>query len=59
MASARPESDRLLDMIEAGELDPNYVVLMFVKYMSEDDVADMMDVNELSPRFFTEEDEED
>ena len=54
---ARQETNRLLEMIDEGILDPKEVVTMCVKYMSEDDVADMMDANELSERF--DEDEED
>jgi threonine dehydrogenase-like Zn-dependent dehydrogenase len=54
---ARQETNRLLEMIDEGVLDPKSVVTMCVKYMSEDDVADMMDCNELSERF--DEDEED
>ena len=54
---ARQETNRLLEMIDEGILDPKAVVTMCVKYMSEDDVADMMDCNELSERF--DEDEED
>ncbi len=48
---ARQETNKLLEMIEEGLLDPKEVVVMCVKYMSEDDVADMMDSNELSDRF--------
>ena len=47
---ARQETNKLLEMIEEGLLDPKEVVTMCVKYMSEDDVADMMDCNELSSR---------
>ena len=48
---ARQETNKLLEMIDEGLLDPKEVVTMCVKYMSEDDVADMMDCNELSSRF--------
>ena len=48
---ARENTEKLLTMIEEGLLDPTEVVTMCVKYMSEDDVADMMDCNELSDRF--------
>ena len=47
----REQTEKLLTMIEEGLLDPTEVVTMCVKYMSEDDVADMMDCNELSDRF--------
>ena len=36
----------LLNMIEAGTLDKNTVIIAFCKYMSEDDVKDMMECNE-------------
>ena len=57
VANPREETDRLLEMVEEGLIDPKLVVLMCVKYMSEADVADMMDCNELSERFMEEEDE--
>ena len=49
--------DRALELIEEGIVSAEDMVTMCVKYMSEDDVADMMDCNELSERF--DEDEED
>lgn len=39
-----------LDLVEAGH-DPNSLLLAALKYMSHDDVRDMLDANELSPRF--------
>ncbi len=56
---SRKETNKLIDMIEEGLLDPKDVVIMCVKYMSEDDVADMMDINELSDRFFEDDEEVD
>lgn len=52
--SVREQSNKLIEMIEEGVLNPTDVVTMCVKYMSEDDVADMMDCNELSDRFMEE-----
>ena len=49
--------DKAIELVEEGIVDPIQMVIMCVKYMSEDDVADMMDCNELSERF--DEDEED
>ena len=49
--------DRALELIEEGIVSAEDMVTMCVKYMSEDEVADMMDANELSERF--DEDEED
>ena len=57
MADPREQTNRLLEMIDDGQLDPMMAVTMCVKWMSEDDVAEMMDANELSERF--EEDDED
>tara|TARA_Y100000310_G_C20124421_1_gene552962 strand:- start:47 stop:238 length:192 start_codon:yes stop_codon:yes gene_type:complete len=56
---SRKETNKLIDMIEKGLLDPKDVVIMCVKYMSEDDVAEMMDINELSERFFEDDEEVD
>ena len=39
--------DKLLEMIEHGLLKADHVVLCCLKYMSEDDVADMAHCNEL------------
>ena len=50
----RKETNRLLDMIEEGLIDPHAVADMCLAYMSEDDVADMMRANDL-----LEEDDED
>ena len=47
--------DKLLEMIENGIVDANHAVLMCVKYMSSDDVEDMLDANELSDRFIEDE----
>ena len=51
MADPREQTNRLLEMIDDGQLDPMMAVTMCVKWMSEDDVAEMMDANELSERF--------
>ena len=51
----RQATDKVLEMIEAGLLDPKDVVLMCLKWMSEDDVKEMAEANEL----FEEEEEED
>jgi hypothetical protein len=46
-------TDKLLEMVEEGILDRDNVILACVKYMSEDDVKDMMKCNE----FINEEEE--
>ena len=50
--------DRALELIEEGIVSAEDMVTMCVKYMSVDDVEDMLDCNELSDRFM-EDDEED
>ena len=47
-------SDKLLEMIENGLQDNCNVVAMCIQWMSEDDIAEMMDANELSERFLEE-----
>ena len=43
----RKYTNQLLEMIEEGLLDKDQVILACVKYMSEDDVKDMMHCNEM------------
>ena len=50
--------DRALELIEEGIVSAEDMVTMCVKYMSVDDVEDMLDCNELSDRFI-EDDEDD
>ena len=50
----RQATNRILEMVEFGLLDKDQVILACLKYMSEDEVADMAHANEF---FFTEEDE--
>jgi hypothetical protein len=51
---SREYTNRLLEMVDEGLLDARQVVLMCVKYMSEDEVADMMRFNDLSHLFLSE-----
>jgi hypothetical protein len=46
-----------LAMVEDGLVDAEHLLLAALKYMSHDEVRDMLDSNELGPRF--DEDEED
>jgi hypothetical protein len=46
-AGTRQATNRLLEMIEEGLLDRDMVIMACVKYMSEDDVADMCHANEI------------
>lgn len=50
----REYTNKLLEMVEEGLLDRDNVIMACVKYMSEDEVRDMMHCNE-----FIEEDEEE
>ena len=43
--------DYALSLIENGLCDHDYMVLACLKWMSKDDVREMLDANELSPRF--------
>jgi hypothetical protein len=43
----REYTTKLLEMIEEGSLDRDTVIMACVKYMSEDDVKDMMECNEM------------
>lgn len=51
---SREYTELLLQMVDEGMLDPDTVIMACVKYMSEDDVRDMMEMNE----FIFEEDDE-
>ena len=46
-----------LELVENGLVSAEAMLTMALKYMSNDEVADMLDTNELSERF--EEDEDD
>lgn len=52
---AREYTNKLWDMMEEGVVSYEHVVNCCLKYMSEDDVKDMMECNEL----ILEEDEEE
>jgi|TARA_R110000764_G_scaffold192621_1_gene277842 hypothetical protein len=43
----REKTNKLLEMIENEEISKDTVIMACVKYMSEDDVADMMEANEM------------
>lgn len=51
----REATNKILEMVEEGILDRDTVIMAALKYMSEDDVADMAHANE----FFDEEDYDD
>jgi hypothetical protein len=43
--------DYALDLVESGRVSADHLLLCALKYMSAADVLDMLDANELSPRF--------
>ena len=45
---SREYTNRLIDMIDEGLLSREYVIIACLKYMSEDDVKDMMIMNEIA-----------
>ena len=55
MANSR---DRALELVEMGMVSAEDMLTMALKYMSTDDVEDMLDANELSARFQEDYDEE-
>ena len=48
--------DKALELVEDGMVSAEDMLTMALKYMSTDDVEDMLDANELSERFTEEED---
>ena len=48
MDSNRDARDRLVEATEDGMLDPQTVVMMVAKWMTNDDIIDMMDANEVN-----------
>ena len=57
MSDVRQATDKILEMVEEGILDRDTVIMSCLKYMSEDDVADMAQMNEFFPMPDKEEDE--
>ena len=54
MSDVRKATDKILEMVDEGILDKDTVIMSCLKYMSEDDVADMAHCNE----FFLNEEED-
>ena len=48
-----------LELVENGVVSAEQMLTMALKYMSNDDVADMLDANELSERFMDDDEDED
>ena len=49
--------DKLLEIVDDGNVDPMSALKMCMKWMSNDEVGEMLDANELSDRFNQEEEE--
>ena len=49
--------DIAIELVENGLVSAESMLTMALKYMSNDDVEDMLDSNELSERFFEDEDD--
>ena len=54
----RDARDRLLELVEEGLLNPNYVILAFCKWNTREDIEEMCHANEIE-LWEDEEDEED
>lgn len=59
MSEVRKYSNRFIEMVEEGLLDPVEAVRMCVKWMSEDDVKLLMDANEIEYEYSEEDEDED
>ena len=44
--------DKAIDFVEQGLVEPMTMIIMCLKWMSNDDAQEMLDANELSERFF-------
>lgn len=55
MLRIKNSRDRALELVEDGMVSAEDMLTMALKYMSTDDVEDMLDCNELSDRFMEEE----
>lgn len=51
--------DKAIDMVEEGLVSKDHMILMCLKWLSNDDVAEMLDANELSERFIEDDGEEE
>ena len=52
----RNSRDKAHEMVEEGIVSAQAMLEMALGYMSTDEVADMLDANELSERFFEDDD---
>lgn len=51
--------DYAIQLVEDGLVTADNMIIACLKYMSHDDVRDMLDCNELSPRFDEDEEEDE
>tara|TARA_B100000902_G_scaffold208089_1_gene198084 strand:- start:1610 stop:1783 length:174 start_codon:yes stop_codon:yes gene_type:complete len=51
MRTAPNSRDKALELVDEGMVSAEDMLTMALKYMSTDDVEDMLDCNELSDRF--------
>jgi hypothetical protein len=54
MFTKQNSRDRALELVEEGYISAEDLLTAALKYMSTDDVEDMLDANELSDRFMEE-----
>ena len=55
----RNARDEALEMVEEGIVSAQAMLKMALSYMSTDEVADMLDANELSERFLEDDEDDD
>jgi hypothetical protein len=55
----RDPRDYALEMVNEGMVDPMLLLQAALNWMSHDEVREMLDANELSPRFSEDEEDED
>jgi hypothetical protein len=57
MRTKNDSRDRALELVEEGFTTAEDMLTMCLKWMSTDDVEEMLDANELSDRFLNEEED--
>lgn len=57
MRTRTDSRDRALELVEEGLTTAEDMLVMALKWMSTDDVEEMLDANELSDRFLNEEED--
>ena len=49
---AKSPIDYVYTLVESAGVDPEFLLSCMLRYMSHDQIRDMLDANELSPRFW-------